>query len=112
MKKALILLTTLAFSVAVAAAANTYHITLTQPSIVNGNQLKAGSYKILVEGNQATFKMGKATLQAPVKVEEADHKTPSDEIIYEGQTVQEIRIGGSNTRLVFGGAPAQSSGTR
>jgi len=112
MKKLFVLFTTMALSVAFAATAAKYHVTLSQPSVVNGTQLKAGDYKVEVEGDKATFKLGKSTFEAPVKVQEAPQKNFTNEIRYEGTKVQEIRIGGTHTRLLFGGAPADVPGTK
>jgi|SRR5579884_3975863 len=107
-KKVLTFLTGIVFTMAVASAA-TYHVTLSQPATVNGTQLKAGDYKLQVEGSQAIFKIGKTTVEAPVKVQEADRKNYTDEVMYDGQNLLEIRIGGSHTRLLFGNTAAQQS---
>jgi len=100
MKKLIILFS---IAVGVACAANKYTVTLFQPSVINGTQLNAGDYKIAVEDGKATFKSGKTTFEAPVKVEDAAEKNSSNTIRYaEGSRIQEIRIGGTHTRLVFG----------
>jgi hypothetical protein len=103
MKKLIIAFTTVAL--AVASAATKYSITLYQPSVVNGTQLKPGDYKIEVNGDKAVFKQGKNTVETPVKVEDDASKASSNSIRYaDGNKIQEIRIGGSHTKLVFGGA--------
>lgn len=112
MKKLLVLFTTVALGVTFAAAAAKYHVTLTQPSVVNGTELKAGDYKVEVNGDKATFKLGNTAVETPVKVQEAPQKNSTDEIRYEGDKVQEIRIGGKHTILLFGGSPAETHGTR
>jgi hypothetical protein len=112
MKKLFVLFTTVALGVTFAATAAKYHVTISQPSVVNGTELKAGDYKVEVEGDKATFKLGKTTVETPVKVQEAPQKNFTNEIRYEGDKVQEIRIGGTHTRLVFSGPPAEVHGTR
>ena len=107
MKKLIILFTTVAL--AAASAATKYNVTFFQPSVINGTELKPGDYKIEVEGNKALIKQGKKTIEAPVKVEEASDKHNSNSVRYmEGGKVQEIRIGGSHTKLVFDSTPADS----
>lgn len=112
MKKLLIAFATVAL--AVASAATKYNITLFQPSMINGTELKPGDYKVEVEGNKAVFKQGKKTFEAPVKVEETSDKYGTNTVRYiEGSHVQEIRVGGTHTKLVFEGAEAQqAAGTR
>jgi hypothetical protein len=93
------------FGLAIASAASTYNVTLYQPSIVNGTELKPGDYKVEVKDNTAIIKKGKQSVQATVKTETADSKFSSTSVRYlngDGKyRVQEIRIGGTNTKLVF-----------
>ncbi len=93
------------FALVVASAASKYTVTLYQPSIVNGTELKPGDYKVEVSDNTVTISKGKQSVQAPVKTETADSKFPSTSVRYlngDGKyRVQEIRIGGTNTKLVF-----------
>ena len=96
---------TLALAVA-SAAPNTYHFTLTDSAWVGSTQLKAGDYKIEIDGNKAVIKSGKKDVaEVPVKVEQADHKAASSEVFMHNdnnkQEVQEIRIGGTTTRIVL-----------
>ena len=56
-------------------SSKTYDINLTKPAKVGNTQLKAGHYKLVVEGSQATItEAGKAknTVTVPVKMQEAD----------------------------------------
>src|SRR6187551_532770 len=93
------------FALAIAGAASTYNVTLFQPSIVNGTELKPGEYKVEVKDNTAVISKGKQSVQAPVKTETADSKFSSTSVRYlngDGKyRLQEIRIGGTNTKLVF-----------
>lgn len=103
MKKILIAFTTLAL--AVASAATTHKLTLFQNSTLAGTELKAGDYKIEVNDNKAVVKGGRNVVEAPVKVETADQKFSSTSVRYNNADgkfkIQEIRLGGTNTKLVF-----------
>lgn len=104
MKKVLIGFATLAL--AVVSAATTHKVTLFQPSTINGTELKPGEYKIEVNDNKAVVKGGgKEMVQADVKMETANEKFSSTSVRYTNADgkykVQEIRLGGTNQRIVF-----------
>ena len=102
-KKLLLSFGTLAL--AAASAASSYRITLFQPSIVGGKELKPGEYKVTLKDNKALIAKGKDSVEADVKTETADAKFSSTTVRYSNgdgkYKVQEIRLGGTNTRLVF-----------
>jgi hypothetical protein len=103
MKKILIAFATVALAVASAAA--NYKVTLFQPSMIAGTELKAGDYKIEVKDNKAVVRSGKTVVEADIKVETAAEKFSSTSVRYNAADgkyqVQEIRLGGTNTKLVF-----------
>ena len=86
-------------------SAATYRVSLHQDAMVNGKLVKAGDYKIEVkDNNTAILKQGKKEVEVPVKTETAGSKFSSTQVQYtEGNNLQEIRVGGTSTRLVFGG---------
>jgi hypothetical protein len=92
-------------ALAIASAASTYHFSLFQPSMVGGKELKPGDYKLQLNGDKATIKVGKDTVEAAVKVENGKEKFPETSVRFgtaDGKmTVQEIRVGGTTTKLVF-----------
>jgi len=95
---------TIAFAslaLAVASAASGYTVTFFQPVEVNGTMLKAGDYSVEVKDNKAIIKRGKSVAEAPVKVENNDAKFSSTTVRLAGSQVEEIRVGGTHTRLVF-----------
>jgi hypothetical protein len=109
-KKVILSFVILALATAVAGTAPgtvSYKIKLAQPSVLQGTELKAGEYKVVVAGDKATITdvNGKQTADVPVKVESADKKFDNTMIRYntEGgkQVISEIRVGGTKTRLVF-----------
>lgn len=87
------------------ASAETFRVTFAEPSVVKGTELKAGDYRVEVKDNLAVIAKGKQRVEVPVRVENADKKFSSTKVLYgtEGgkYLIQEIRIGGSTTRLVF-----------
>ena len=103
MKKLMLSFGTLAL--AIASAASSYHFSIFQPSYVGGKELKPGDYKIELNGDKATIKVGKQTFEAPVKVENGTEKFSETSVRYSTDggkmTVQEIRLGGTSTKLVF-----------
>lgn len=92
----------------VAAAAEKHNLTLFQASIVNGTELAPGDYRMEIDGDKVTISKGKQKVEAPVKVDTADAKFSSTSVRYanvDGKyKVQEIRLGGTNRKVVFGGA--------
>ncbi|MBS1871679.1 MAG: hypothetical protein JSU00_00585 [Acidobacteria bacterium] len=103
MKKTLFVFTTLAL--AIASAASTYKVTLFQPSLINGSELKPGDYKIELKDNKVVVKGGKNVVEADVKVENATEKFSSTSVRYTNADgkykVQEIRLGGTTSKIVF-----------
>lgn len=92
-------------ALAVASAAGSYNVTLFQPSTVAGKELKAGEYKLTLENGKAILSQGKEKIEANVKTETSESKFTTTSVRYstaEGKSlVKEIRLGGTNTRVVF-----------
>ncbi len=106
MKKLLVSFATVALAIS-SAASNTFKITLDQPTNVGGTELKAGEYKIQTEGDKIAIKVGKSVVEVPAKVETSDKKFDSTAIrVNSKQNVEEIRVGGTNMRIVFPGVTA------
>lgn len=92
-------------AVSAMASAKSYSVTLFQPSIVGGAELQPGEYKLDLNESKVTIRSGKKTAEATVKVESADEKFGSTSVRYQNgdgkYRIQEIRLGGTKTRLVF-----------
>lgn len=86
----------------VASAASSYTINLSSDATAGTTQLKAGTYKLEVEGNQAIFKQGKATTTIPVSVEKAPSSFRYTSVDTRGSKLLEIDLRGTTTKLVFG----------
>lgn len=94
------------------AASNTYKVDILENTVVEGKQVKAGTYKIEVENNVATLKRGKDTIQVPARTEAAPTKFDNTRLQYADNALHEIHVGGTSTKIVFeGGAPASSGGS-
>jgi hypothetical protein len=89
----------------VASAAQNYKITLFQESMVAGSTLKPGDYKLVVDGEKVVISKGKETVETTAKLETNQDKFSSTSVRYENgdgkYRVKEIRLGGTNTKLVF-----------
>jgi hypothetical protein len=105
MRKLFIGFATFALAIAIAASSS-YRVNLLQPSIINGQELQPGEYRIELKDNKAIVNKGKKTVvESNVKVETSDTKYGSTTVRYSNgdgkYRVQEIRLGGTNTKLVF-----------
>lgn len=91
-------------SLAIASAANSYSVSLYQPTTVGGTNLKVGDIKVEVKDNKATLKQGKTVIEVAVKTETANQKFLHTSVAYkEGNNheLKDISLGGTTTRLVF-----------
>jgi len=88
-----------------AVAADHYHFTLAEPSVVKGSQLKAGDYQLNLHADSVTISNGKQKVDVPAKVENSDKKFSQTRVLYFEDKgtykLQEIEIGGTNTKVLF-----------
>jgi hypothetical protein len=105
MKMSKLMLSFGTLALAVASAASSYRFSIFEPSFVAGQELKPGDYKVEVSGDKALIKAGKQTVEAAVKVEDGTERFSETSVRYANtngkMTVQEIRLGGTHTKLVF-----------
>ena len=103
-------LTALVFA-AVAFAATAHRITLDKPAVVNGTQLKAGEYKLEINGDRVTISNKKTTVDASARIDSAAEKFRSTTVCCLGDNgkynLEEIRVGGTNQKLIL--APETAS---
>jgi hypothetical protein len=85
----------------VASAASSYNVTFYQPVMINGSELKAGDYKVELKDKMVVIKQGKTVTEAPVSIQNDSQKYPRTAVRLNGMQVDEIRIGGTSTRIVF-----------
>ena len=89
-----------------AASAKTYTMDLFEPAMFGSTELKPGVYKVEVVDQKATIRNGKLLGECPVKVETVDRKYDTTSVRFlngDGGKlrIQELRIGGTKTKLVF-----------
>ena len=94
------------------AAGVTYKVTLLDNSVISGKQVKAGDYKVeLKDNNTAVLLHGKQQIEVPAKAETSATRYSTTEIQYSNNNdLQEIRIGGTNTKIVFGASNTSANG--
>lgn len=107
MKHRLLLTGALALGFLGIASAKSYHITLDEPTQAGIVQLKAGEYRVKVDGSNAVFTnldSGKS-ISTPAKVENTGKKhdvTAVDTSNVTGSTkMQAIELGGSDETIEF-----------
>src|SRR6185369_12279747 len=100
-----ILALALATAGTIPAVGSNFKITLSQPSVVNGADLKAGEYRLTLGAEKVTISDGKKNVEAPISVETVDKKFDQTAIHYTSVAgkfkVSEIRLGGTKTKLIF-----------
>jgi hypothetical protein len=94
-----------ALAISAAYAASSYHVTLYKATTVNGTQLKPGDVKVELQGDKVILKQGKTTVESNVTVQNGTQKFADSTVGYNGDSannqVQEIRIGGTTTKIMF-----------
>jgi hypothetical protein len=103
MKKALLFVCLLAGMAL--ASTKSFTVTLFEPATIGGTELKAGDYRCELQDQKIVIKRGHQTTEAAVKVESGDAKYSSTTVRYanaDGKNkVQEIRVGGTNMKIVL-----------
>jgi hypothetical protein len=107
----------LGLTVAAALAnAATFKLDLADKSVVNGQELAPGEYKVSYNDQSVTLSKGKQSITAPAHVESAEAKSRTTVLRYDQDhdkmVLKEIRVGGSNTRLVLDQTQGQAAGAQ
>lgn len=88
-----------------ASAAPVYKVTLAEPAVIAGSVVKAGDYRIVVNGDKATLTTGKTSLEVPVQVQTGTEKFRYTSVESRSQAgkniLDDIHVGGTSTTLVF-----------
>jgi hypothetical protein len=102
---AILVLAAMAFAGTIPAGKTSFRISIMQPSVVNGTELKPGDYKLNLSDGKITLAQGKVTVEAPATFETVESKFDATAIRYREmggkQNVAEIRLGGSKTKIVL-----------
>lgn len=87
------------------ASAKSYTVNLYSPALLGSTELKPGAYKVEVKDSTAVVSAGKVQAEAPVKVETNGTKYDTTTVRFADANgkmkIQEIRLGGTNTKLIF-----------
>ena len=93
------------FAVAAVASAKSYTVTLLEPAALGKVELAPGQYKVEVNGGTAVISKGKSHTEAQVNVENVERKFDQTTVRLDTSSskpkIQEIRLGGTKTKLVF-----------
>jgi hypothetical protein len=92
------------------AGASTYKVSILEDTVVEGKQIKAGDYKVAVENNTAVLKHGKESIEVPAHTENAQSKYSNTQVQYVDNAIHEIHVGGTSTKIVFGGGSGATTG--
>jgi len=101
-----------AVAIGIASAASTYKLNVYAPAVAGTTELAAGVYQIEVQGDKATFTIGKKSFEVPVTVEKGDKKFSSTTYTAIGSKIKEIDLGGTTDKLIFAVPAASSNGTK
>lgn len=94
------------------AATNGYHVEIFEDSVVEGKSLKTGEYRIEMQNDMAVIKQGKKTIEVPAHSESVTNKFPATEFLYDNDKLQEIDLGGSRVKIIFGSADTKTDGAQ
>ncbi|MBI4903109.1 MAG: hypothetical protein HY820_05700 [Acidobacteria bacterium] len=93
------------FALSLCMGASDSQLNLDKAAVVAGTQLKAGAYRIHVDGGKAVLKNSKVSVEAPVTVETSGTKfakTTACCLKADGTyDLKEVRVGGTNQKLLF-----------
>jgi hypothetical protein len=89
------------FAIGIASAASNYSITIPTTIRVGQTELKAGDYKVTVDGDKVTFKTGKNVIEVSATVEKAAKKYAETMLDSSGTQLQDIELGGTTMKVVF-----------
>jgi hypothetical protein len=95
----LICLSTLALGIA--TAASQYDVTLLDAVSVGKTALKAGDYKLEMQGDKAVFTSGKKTFSVPATLGKSDQPFASTVFVSQHSKLKEIDLGGTQDKIVF-----------
>jgi len=86
----------------IASAASDYKFELAQATHVGATELKAGTYKVEVQGDKAVFKSGKNVVaQSSAKIENGEKKYSATSVSTNASNLESISIGGTTMKIVL-----------
>jgi len=109
MKSTKVLFSLATLALGIASAASSYSVKLVGPMSVGTVQLKAGDYTVEMQGDKAVFKSGKKVVEVPATLGTSDAKFKSTSLLSEDSKLQEIDLGGTNSKIVFSSEKPRST---
>src|SRR5678816_3391136 len=95
----------MASAITVLAQAADRRITLLDPCVIAGTKLNPGEYKVQIDGEKVKIYSPKQSVETTAKIETGAEKYNSNALGYEPgdgpHRIREIRLGGTNTKIVF-----------
>ena len=93
------------FTLGLAVAADSHHVTVYNSVWVGTTELKPGDYNVQVENGKAVFKSKKDTVEVPAKMETGNTKYPFTALNTSNtggkQKLSEIELGGTKMKIVM-----------
>ena len=95
-----------------ASAAAPYKVKIEAPLSIGSTELKAGEYKVEMQGDKAVFKTGKTVIEVPATTGKSEHKYYRTSVVTEGSKLQEIDFGGTTESILFNANGISATGTK
>ena len=99
-------------AIGIASAASSYSVKFYQSVQIGATELKPGDYKVEMQGDKAVFKSGKNVVEVPATLEKGDKKYNFTSFTSADSKVNEIDLGGTNMKIVFGPAAAGANASK
>ena len=90
-------------ALSIASAATPYELTLLDTFSVGKAELKAGDYKLEMQGDKAVFTTGKKTVSIPATLGKSDQPFASIVFVSQKSKLKEIDLGGTQDKILFAG---------
>ena len=88
----------------IASAQDPYNVMLNDTFSVGKAELKAGDYKVEIQGDKAVFTSGKKTVTVPATLAKTEQTFDSTVVISQKTQLREIDLGGTQEKIVFAAA--------
>ena len=101
MKPTKVILSLATLALGIASAATSYDVKLTGPTWIGATQMKAGEYKVEMQGNMAIFKSGKNVVEIPATMGTSEQKYSATSLSIVDSKLREIDFGGTKSKITF-----------
>ena len=91
-----------ALGIGIASGGSDYKVEFAQTTQVGGTELKAGQYRVEMQGDKAVFKSGKDVVaQSSATVENGKQKYSSTAVSTNASKLESIAVGGTTMKIVL-----------